>query len=100
MACGIPPWRELVKTRGIIGTPLLEIHTRFVKSATYGEDLEVHTCVEEWHHKTFRQRHTIRRGDDLICEGTELRVFCVRDPENRDRLRSIEVPEDIRAACT
>jgi 4-hydroxybenzoyl-CoA thioesterase len=29
MACGVPPWRELVKTRGIVGTPLLEIHTRF-----------------------------------------------------------------------
>ena len=27
--CGIPPWRELVKTTHIIGTPLLEIHTKF-----------------------------------------------------------------------
>ena len=25
MQCGVPPWRELVKTRGIVGTPLLEI---------------------------------------------------------------------------
>ncbi len=99
VACGIPPWRELVKTRGIIGTPLLEIHTRFVKSATYGEDLEVHTCVEEWNRKTFRQRHVIRRGQELICEGTELRVFVVRDRDDPERLRSIEVPEDIRQAC-
>ena len=37
MACGVPPWRELVKTRGIVGTPLLEIHTKFFKAATYGE---------------------------------------------------------------
>ena len=40
MACGVPPWRELAKTRGIVGTPLLEIHTRFLKSATYGETIE------------------------------------------------------------
>ena len=99
VSCGIPPWRELMKTRGIIGTPLLEIHTRFVKSATYGETLEVHTCVEEWNRKTFRQRHVIKRGDELICEGTELRVFVVRDPENPDRLRSIEVPPEILEAC-
>ena len=32
--CGVPPWRELVKTRGIVGTPLLEIHTRFYVAAT------------------------------------------------------------------
>src|SRR5487761_1995592 len=35
MQCGVPPWRELEKTRGIVGTPLLEIHTQFLKSATY-----------------------------------------------------------------
>jgi len=34
MQCGIPAWRELVKTRGIVGTPLLEIHTKFIRPAT------------------------------------------------------------------
>ncbi len=99
MACGIPPWRELVKTRGIIGTPLLEINTRFIKPATYGETLEVHTSVESWAAKTFRQRHVIKRGDDLICEGTEVRAFCVRDADNPDRIRAIPVPDDIKALC-
>ena len=100
MACGVPPWRELVKTRGIIGTPLLEIHTRFLKPATYGETIEVHTTVEEWMVKTFRHRHVVRRGDDLLCEGTELRAFCIRHPEQPDRIKSIPVPEDIKALCS
>ncbi len=99
MACGVPPWRELVKTRGIIGTPLLEIHTRFVQPATYGQTLEVHTSVESWSAKTFRQRHVVKRGDTLICEGTEVRAFCVRDADNPDRIRAIPVPEDILALC-
>lgn len=100
MACGIPPWRELVKTRGIVGTPLLEIHTRFLKPATYGETLEIHTTVEHWAAKTFRHRHVVRRGDDVLCEGTEVRAFVVRDPADPGRLRAIPVPEDIQAACT
>jgi len=99
MACGVPPWRELVKTRGIIGTPLLEIHTRFMKPATYGETIEVHTSVEEWMLKTFRHRHRVFRGDELLCEGTELRAFCIRDPNDPDRIRAIPVPDDIRALC-
>src|SRR5208282_321650 len=70
-ASGIPPWRELEKTTGIVGTPLLEIHTRFVTSATYGEIIEIHTSVEEWHAKTFVQKHVAMRGPDLICEGLE-----------------------------
>jgi 4-hydroxybenzoyl-CoA thioesterase len=99
MACGIPPWRELVKTRGIIGTPLLEIHTRFLKPATYGEQIQVHTTVEEWAVKTFRQRHVVKRGDTVLCEGTEVRAFCIRDANDPERIRAIPIPEDLKALC-
>ena len=99
MACGVPPWRELVKTRGIIGTPLLEIHTRFMRPATYGETIEVQTTVEEWMAKTFRHRHVVRRGDAVLCEGTEVRAFCIKDPQDPERIKAIPVPEDIKALC-
>ena len=99
-ACGVPPWRELLNTRGIVGTPLLEIHTRFLKAATYGETIEIHTSVDAWATKTFTHRHRILRGDELICEGTEVRAFVVRDPGNPARLKAIPVPEDIRALCS
>jgi 4-hydroxybenzoyl-CoA thioesterase len=102
---GLPPWRELVKTRGIVGTPLLEIHTRFVKAATYGEELMIATHVEDWRAKTFTQVHRVTRGSadgsaELICEGRETRAFVRRDAEDPDRLRAMPVPEDIRALCS
>jgi 4-hydroxybenzoyl-CoA thioesterase len=100
MACGVPPWRELVKTRGIVGAPLLEIHTKFFKPATYGETIEVHTTVDQWAAKTFRHRHRIMRGDELLCEGTEVRAFVIRDPANLERIKAIPIPEDIRALCS
>ena len=101
--CGVPPWNELVKTRGIVGTPLLEIHTKFIQSATYGQTLTVKASIEEWRAKVFIQQHRISRaradgsGEDLICEGRETRTFVRRD--DAGRLRSIPVPEDIRALC-
>ena len=99
LSCGVPPWRELLKTRGIVGTPLLEIHTRFLKPATYGETIEVHTSVEDWSRKTFRHRHQVRRGADLLCEGTEVRAFVQRDPADPDRIKAIPIPEDIKILC-
>ncbi len=99
VACGLPPWRELERTRGIVGTPLLEIHTKFLRPASYGDALEVHTSIEEWAAKTFRHRHVVRRGDTVLCEGTEVRAFVVRDPADATRIRAIPVPEDIRALC-
>ena len=100
MECGVPPWRELVKTRGIVGTPLLEINTRFFKPATYAQTLTIHTHVEEWRAKVFVQQHRVTRGEDLLCEGREVRAFVVRDPQDPDRLRALPVPDDIRALCT
>ena len=97
--CGLPPWREMAKTRGLVGTPLLEIHTKFHQSATYGQTLQIHTHVQEWRRRVFIQNHRVMRGEDLLCEGTETRIFCIKDPQNPDRIKSIEVPEDILALC-
>ena len=103
--CGVPAWRELVKTRGIVGTPLLEINTKFFKAATYGETLTITTRVEEWRAKVIVQVHRITRertdgGEDLICEGREVRAFVERDAQDPDRLRAIAVPQDIKALCS
>lgn len=98
-SCGLPPWRVLERERGIVGTPLLEINTRFFKPATYGERIEVHTCVEEWSAKTFRHRHVVMRGDDKLCEGTEVRAFVIRDPANPERIKAIPIPDDILEKC-
>ncbi|HEY2929414.1 acyl-CoA thioesterase [Piscinibacter sp.] len=100
MQCGVPPWRELVKTRGIVGTPLLEINTKFMKAVTYGETITVTTHVEEWRAKVFVQMHSVMRGDELVCVGREVRAFVKRDENDPDRLRAIPVPEDIKALCS
>jgi 4-hydroxybenzoyl-CoA thioesterase len=104
MDCGLPPWRELVKTRGIVGTPLLEINTKFIKAVTYGETITIATWIEEWRDKVFVQMHRVTRagpqGEDLICEGREVRAFVKRDAVDPDRLRAIPVPDDIKALCS
>jgi 4-hydroxybenzoyl-CoA thioesterase len=98
--CGIPPWRELVKTHGIIGTPLLEIHTKFSKSATYGEKLQVHTSIDTWGRKTVTQRHVVKRGDELLCKGTEVRALCIKHPDDPSRIKAIEIPDWFKDKCS
>ena len=104
MECGLPPWRELVKTRGIVGTPLLEINTKFLKAVTYGETITIATHIEEWRTKVFVQLHRVTRanvtGEELVCEGREVRAFVRRDADDPDRLRAIPVPDDIKAMCS
>lgn len=98
--CGVQPWRVLERERGIVGTPLLEVNTKFMKTVTYGETIVITTHVEEWRAKVFVQMHRVTRGDELVCEGREVRTFVKRDADNPDRLRAIPVPDDIRALCS
>ncbi|MBK6867662.1 MAG: acyl-CoA thioesterase [Burkholderiales bacterium] len=100
MQCGVPPWRELKKTTGIVGTPLLEIHTKFYKPATYGDTLQVHSHIAEWRDKVFIHKHVVRRGDVVLCEGTERRAFVVHPDDDPDRLKAIPIPDFIKQRCT
>lgn len=94
------PWRELVKTTGIVGTPLLEIHTRFMRPATYGQTLHIHTSIEEWRGKVFIQKHIVKRGEEVLCEGRETCAFVVCPAGEPDRIKAILIPEDIKARCS
>ena len=98
-ACGVPPWRELYNETRLIGTPLLEIHTKFYISATYGQSLVIHTQITSWGRKTFEQLHQVYRGDTLLCEGTETRIFVIRPNPNGDDIQSIAVPQWIKDKC-
>ena len=66
IACGVPTWKELEKTTGIIGTPLVDTQARFVKPASYGDEIVVETSITEWRGKSFVMRHRILRDGDLL----------------------------------
>jgi 4-hydroxybenzoyl-CoA thioesterase len=97
--CGFPPWREYVKATGILGTPVLEIHSKFLRPATYAETLSIDTSIIEWRDKVFIHQHIVRRDSVILCEGTETRAFVTKDPANPDRIKAVPIPLDIRKAC-
>lgn len=94
--CGLPTWRETEKTSGIIGVPLVDAHSRFLKPTTYGDHVEIHTHVSKIEEKFFTQTHELRRGEDLLAVGEEKRVFARRDPTS-GRIYAIPIPAELRA---
>ena len=98
-ACGVPSWRDTERMSGIIGTPLVDAQASFRNPATYGEDIEIETWVEQWNTKSFVMRHVARRGDTLIAEGRDIRVFAKRDAADPLRIRAVEIPAEYREMC-
>jgi 4-hydroxybenzoyl-CoA thioesterase len=104
LQCGVPPWHETEKTSGLIGTPLVDTHARFVKTASYGDTLDIHTSVAEWRDKSYVQRYRIMRENqdgtvDLIMECDEVRIFAAHREDGKG-IRAIPIPADIKALCS
>ena len=95
--CGVPRWEEATGTLGVIGTPLVDTHTRFVKAATYGDTLRIAVRITEWREKSFVQTYRATRGDDLILECEEVRIFAAK--REGGGIRAVQIPPSIRALC-
>ena len=97
--CGVPSWQETEKTLGVIGTPLVDTHSRFLRTATYGDTLHIEVTIPEWREKSFVQRYRIMRGDELIMECDEVRIFAGRRADKPEAIRALPIPVGIRSLC-
>jgi len=95
--CGVPPWHETEKSLGVIGTPLVDTHARFIKTASYGDVLQIRTSIAEWREKSFVQRYQVFRDADAIMECDEVRIFAARREDGS--IRAVPIPESIRVLC-
>jgi len=95
--CGVPPWHETEKSLGVIGTPLVDTHARFIKTASYGDVLQIRTSIAEWREKSFVQRYRVFRDADAIMECDEVRIFAARREDGS--IRAVPIPESIRVLC-
>ncbi|HEX7270753.1 MAG TPA: acyl-CoA thioesterase [Casimicrobiaceae bacterium] len=95
-AAGVLPWHKRDAGDNIIGTPLVDVHARFIAPATYGDKIAIETSIVEWRRKSFVMKHVVRRGDEVLAEGREIRVFARNHPENPGRIEALPPPEMIR----
>ncbi len=116
VACGVPPWQETARTLGVIGTPLVATKSRFIKTASYGDVLDIAVTITEWRNASFVQTYRITRANasgepDLIMECEEVRIFAAKrggagndagDPPGADGkpgIRAVPAPLAIRSLC-
>jgi 4-hydroxybenzoyl-CoA thioesterase len=102
--CGVPRWEETAKTIGVIGTPLVDTHTKFLKTASYGDTLHIRTQITEWRDKSFVQTYKVVRTrpdgeEDVILECEEVRIFAAKREDGKNGIRAVPIPPSIRTIC-
>ena len=82
---------------GLIAGPLVDTGATFRAPATYGDTIQVHSHIEQWKPRTFRVAHQIRRDDEVLVDGFEVRIFARSDAQDPARIRAVPIPDDFRA---
>ena len=90
-------WRDLFAHHNVVGLPLVDAQARFVAPSRYGDVLTIESRVAEWRARALVLSHVVRNGAAVAVEGTEIRIWGVRDTADPKRLRAGAIPQEIRA---
>jgi len=96
---GLSP-SEMRKKYSIVGMPLVEQGTRFLKPCRFDDEIVVESEVEEWGRSSFTVRHRILNQGQLAIDGFEKRVWASADPDQPGRLKSQPIPAEIITALS
>ena len=91
VALGVPP-SKLGTAFGIMGIPLVDAKARFIRPAKFNDLVEIVSQVSEFRRSSFDVGHRLCIDGELAVEGSETRVWTVRDPHDPRRLRATPIP--------
>jgi 4-hydroxybenzoyl-CoA thioesterase len=87
--------REMLKTYGIIGFPVVEVRGRFVAPSHYSEDVIVESEITEWRRSSFCVHHKLFKDDILAVECFETRVWATVSAKDPEKIESRPVPREV-----
>ncbi|HUL15583.1 MAG TPA: acyl-CoA thioesterase [Terriglobales bacterium] len=90
------PKHEMLKRYGIVGIPMVDTRAKFIGPATFGDKVEVESRIADWGDTSFSVEHKVFKGDKLIAEGFEKRVWTVRTLEGDGALKSQTIPAEVK----
>jgi 4-hydroxybenzoyl-CoA thioesterase len=95
-ALGVKP-HELGSTYGIMGIPLVDAGARFLAPAHFGDPVELTSRVSEFRRSSFDVAHQLYVRGALAVEGSETRVWAVRDAADPSKIKSQPIPPEVTA---
>jgi 4-hydroxybenzoyl-CoA thioesterase len=89
------PKREMLKTYGIVGFPLVEVRSRFVAPSRFSDDVVVESEITEWRNSSFTVHHRLFNHDALAVECFETRVWTAASSSDPEKLESRAIPREV-----
>jgi 4-hydroxybenzoyl-CoA thioesterase len=89
--------QELAAANAILGIPLVDARANFLKSARLGKAVEIASRVSEFRRSSFDVEHRLSVNGELAVEGSESRVWAVRDKSDPDKIAAAPIAQEVIA---
>jgi 4-hydroxybenzoyl-CoA thioesterase len=88
---------ELAMAFGIVGIPLVDAKARFLRPAKFNDVAHIASEVTKFNRSSFEVTHRIAIGGEPAVEGSEIRVWAGRDPEDPAKWKGVPIPAAVIA---
>jgi len=89
------PLPALFESHKVVGIPVVDVKVKFLAPSRFGDELRAVSTVAEFGRSSFVLRHQFFKGDALVVEGFETRVWTAHDPTAPGRLKSQPLPKEV-----
>lgn len=87
--------QNIATTFGILGFPLVDVRADFLKPVKFGDVIEIASRVAAFRRSSFDVEHLVTIDGELVVDGSESRVWAMRNKSDPDRLASLAIPNDV-----
>jgi len=88
---------QLLKRYDFAGYPVLTTQAKFMIPTTFGDDVEIESTFTRVGRSSFEIRHLLTNGGKLAVEAQEARAWVKASPEDKTKIKSHPLPEDLAA---
>lgn len=89
------PKRQMLKTYGIIGIPLVDVRASFKVPSRFSDTVIVESEITEWRRSSFSVCHRLFNKGALAVECFEVRVWAAASKADPERIESKPVPREV-----
>src|SRR5215467_3104166 len=87
---------EMLKKYGLLGVPMVDTRAQFYAPSAFGDTVVVVSRITAWGRSSFQVEHKLYNKDVLAAEGSEKRVWTVRDPAAPMGIRGEAIPQEVK----
>lgn len=91
---------DYLKAYDFLGHPLVETRARYRIPTRFGDEVAIESKLVDCGRSSFKIEHRLAKAGALAVEGFETRVWAVRDPNDKTRIRSQPMPAEVVARLT